>query len=40
MTDWEHEVERVRARVRAEERRGLRDDQSEDINDGATFVET
>jgi len=28
MTDWEHEVERVRARVRAEEGHGLPDDQS------------
>ncbi|KAE9395988.1 mate-domain-containing protein [Gymnopus androsaceus JB14] len=40
MTDWEHEVEKVRARVRAEERWGRRNNQSEDASDGGTFVES
>ncbi|KAE9395984.1 mate-domain-containing protein [Gymnopus androsaceus JB14] len=41
MTNWEREVEKVRARVRAEERRGHPDgNQSEDDSDGATFVES
>jgi Na+-driven multidrug efflux pump len=39
MTDWEYEVEKVRARIRAEERRGHHVNESEDPSDGATFVE-
>ena len=40
MTNWEHEVEKVGARVRAEERRGHHGNQSENDSDGATFVES
>ena len=45
-TDWEHEVEKVRARVRAEElrerreRRDAVEEASEDASDGATFVDS
>jgi len=39
-TDWDHEVEKVRLRMRKEERRNQRGStQSEDTNDGATFVQ-
>jgi hypothetical protein len=39
LTDWQHEVEKVRARVQAEERHDHRENPSENVSDEATFVE-
>ncbi|KAF9059686.1 mate-domain-containing protein [Rhodocollybia butyracea] len=39
LTDWQHEVEKVRARVEAEERHDHRENPSENANDEATFIE-
>ncbi|KAF9059682.1 mate-domain-containing protein [Rhodocollybia butyracea] len=39
LTDWQHEVEKVRARVEAEERHDHRENPSENASDEATFVE-
>ncbi|KAJ4493342.1 mate-domain-containing protein [Lentinula lateritia] len=40
MTDWEHEVDKVRARMRAEERRDHRENAGSNASDETTFTDT
>ncbi|KAJ4482838.1 mate-domain-containing protein [Lentinula edodes] len=40
MTDWEHEVDKVRARMRAEERRDHRENAGCNASDETTFTDT